>query len=155
MMTARPRSRSGRIESRSHLVCEHDPFGKPVSTLRFAASAPDDAPANSKKPVDRERGPAGFCNTINVVSALGVLLEELGRVANRQDGLRGVIGNLAAEFFFERHDQLDRVEAVSAEVVDEARVVDHFLWLDTKVLDYDFFNPLANLTHRSTSCLFP
>src|SRR3569833_4626702 len=81
-------------------------------------------------------------------SALGVLLEEFRRVADRQDRLRGVIGNFAAELFFESHHQLDRVEAVSTEVIDEARIVDHLLRLNTKMLDHDLLNPLANLTHR-------
>src|SRR3984893_15385938 len=44
---------------------------------------------------------------------------------------------------------------VVAEVVNEARVVDHFFGLNTKVFDHDLLNSLANLTHRSTSCLFP
>ena len=32
--------------------------------------------------------------------------------------------------------------------------VDHLLGFDAEVLDHDLLNPLANLTHRSTSCLF-
>src|ERR1043166_1884305 len=85
-------------------------------------------------------------------SALCVLLEESGGVTNGQDRLGRIIGNFATELFLERHHQFDRVKTVGAEVVDEARIVDHLLGLDTEVFDHDLLNPLANLAHRSTSC---
>src|SRR5579872_1516878 len=85
-------------------------------------------------------------------SALRVLFQKFGRIADGQDRLGGVIGNLTTEFFFESHHELDRVETVSAEVVNKARVVDNLFGLNTKVFDHDLLNPLANLTHRSTSC---
>src|ERR1700733_14968832 len=87
-------------------------------------------------------------------SAFRVLFKELGGVADGQNRLRGIVGNFAAEFFFERHHKLDGIETVGAEVINEARVVDHFFGFNTKVFDHDLLNPLANLTHRSTSCLF-
>ena len=46
------------------------------------------------------------------------------------------------------------VLAVRAEIIDEAGAVDNLLGFDTKVFDHDLLNPLANLTHRLTSCLF-
>src|SRR5690606_36897537 len=49
------------------------------------------------------------------------LVDELDGVADGQDGLGGVVRNLDAELFLERHDQFDRIKAVRAEVVDEAR----------------------------------
>src|SRR5580704_11179765 len=87
-------------------------------------------------------------------SALRVLLEKFRGVADGQNRLRGVVGNLATKLFFTCHHELDSVEAVGAEVVNEARVVDHFFGLNTKVFDHDLLKPLANLTHRSTSCCF-
>src|SRR4029077_4904146 len=87
-------------------------------------------------------------------SAFRVLFEKFRRVADGQNGLRGVVGDLTAKLFFEGHHKLDGIEAVGAEVVNEARVVDHFFGFNTKVFDHDLLNPLANLTHRSTSCLF-
>ncbi len=33
--------------------------------------------------------------------------------------------------------------------------VDNLFGFNTKVFDHNLLNPLANLTHRSTSCLFP
>src|SRR5712671_3151638 len=87
-------------------------------------------------------------------SALRVLFEKFCRVTDGQDRLRGIVGNFTSEFFFKRHHELDSIEAVGAEVVNEARVVDHFFGFNTKVFDHDLLNPLANLAHRSTSCLF-
>src|SRR5689334_14739140 len=52
-----------------------------------------------------------------------VLLEELDRVADRLDLLGGIIGDLAAELFLESHHQLDRIQAVGAQIIDETRVV--------------------------------
>src|SRR5580704_6279358 len=45
------------------------------------------------------------------------------RVADRHDGFGGIIGNLDAEFLFERHDQLDGVEAVGAQIFNKGRIV--------------------------------
>ena len=43
---------------------------------------------------------------------------------------RSLVRNLDAEFFLERHDQLDRVEGVGAQVIDERRVRGHFFFID-------------------------
>src|SRR5262249_16897663 len=82
-------------------------------------------------------------------SAFGVLLEEFHRIANGQDCLGGVIGNLAAELLLESHDKLDGVEAVGAQVVDETRGVRHLVGLHAKVLHDDLLYPLANVSHFS------
>src|SRR6266849_5963718 len=87
-------------------------------------------------------------------SAFRVLFEKLRRVADGQNRLCGVVGNFATELFFKCHYKLDGVETVRAEVVDETCSVNHLVWFDTEVLDHNLLNPLANLTHRSTSCLF-
>src|SRR3569833_1001989 len=67
-------------------------------------------------------------------SALRNLLEKLHSVADGEDRLGGVIRDLAPELFLESHHELDRVEAVDAEVI----------------LD-DLLQPLGNITHRSSS----
>src|SRR3546814_18292259 len=46
----------------------------------------------------------------------------IDRVLNGPDLFRCVVRNFHAEFFFESHDQPDNVEAVSAQIVDEARL---------------------------------
>src|SRR6267142_5264127 len=87
-------------------------------------------------------------------SAFRVLFEKLGRVADSQNRFGRVIGNLATELFFKCHHKLDGVEAVGAEVVNETCIVDNLVGFNTEVFDHNLLNPLANLTHRSTSCLF-
>src|SRR5215469_12283883 len=133
-----------------------DTIPRPVTTTRlmFATPAQIGRPATRGRPAASAR-PGRPCRYRARASAFSVLFKKLGGVADGQNRLRRVVRNLATEFFFKCHHELDRVEAVSAEVVNEARVVDHFFGLNTKVLDHDLLNPLANLTHRSTSCLFP
>ena len=80
-----------------------------------------------------------------------VLLDELDRVADRQDGLGGIIGNLDAKLFLESHDELDRIEAVGAQIVDEARVVRDLLLLDAQVLDDDLLHSLSGIAHCQSS----
>src|SRR5579864_453485 len=82
-------------------------------------------------------------------SAFGVLFEELDRVADGQNGLRRVVGNLATEFLFEGHDEFDRVEAIGAEIIDEAGVIRDLVGLDAQMLHDDLLYPLANITHCS------
>ena len=54
-----------------------------------------------------------------------------------------------AEFFFEGHDQLDGVEAVGAQIVDEAGIVGDLGLVDAQVLHDDFLYPLGDITHHS------
>jgi hypothetical protein len=63
--------------------------------------------------------------------AFCVLFKKLGSVTNGQNRFRRVVGNFAPELFFERHHQLNGIQAVSAEVVNEARVVEYFFGLNT------------------------
>src|SRR5262249_18509310 len=70
-------------------------------------------------------------------SAFGVLFEELHGVADRQNGLGRIVWNLATEFLFEGHDEFDRVETVSAEVVDETRALGDLVGLNAQVLHDD------------------
>src|SRR3954469_23433236 len=144
---------------RVHVVSTPQPSGvtmpSPVTTTRLMSKTP----ARNRRPKTRNRGtvqqrPVRLCRSAPGTSAFRVLFEKLGRVADGQNRLGGIIGNLATELFFKCHHKLDRVEAVGAEVVDETRSIDHLVRLDTEMLDHNLLNPLANLTHRSTSCLF-
>jgi hypothetical protein len=87
-------------------------------------------------------------------SAFGVLFKKFNRVANGQNGFGGIIRDLAAEFFFEGHDELDRIETVGAKIVDKAGLIIHLVGLYAQVLDDDLFHPLANVTHRSNLVLY-
>src|SRR5262249_19574673 len=80
-------------------------------------------------------------------SALGVLFQELDGVANRQDGLGRIIGNLTTELLLEGHHQLDRVERVGAEIVDEARPLGDLVGLDAQMFHDDLLHPVADVTH--------
>src|SRR5262249_42899435 len=57
------------------------------------------------------------------LSRRGVLLEELYGVADRKNVLSGVVRNLASELFLESHNKLNRVQAVGAEIINEAGVL--------------------------------
>src|ERR1700712_5343999 len=132
-----------------------DTMPRPVTTTRLIFKTPalqvrgpqQEAGGPRSRPVRLHQHRAGS-------SAFRVLFKKLRGVADGQNRLRRIVGNFAAEFFFERHHQLDRIETVGAEVVNEARIVDHLLGFDTGGFDHDLFNPLANLAHRFTSCLF-
>src|SRR5947209_11229458 len=133
-----------------------DTMPRPVTTTRLISSTParysrrhDDKPADRSPTVPPAQAAPGGA------SALRVFFEKFGCVAHRQNRLRGIIGNFTTEFLFKGHHELDRIETVGAEVINEARVVDHFFGFNTKVFDHDLLNSLANLTHRLTSCLCP
>ena len=53
---------------------------------------------------------------------------------DRRDLLRGVVRNLDPKLFFERHDQLDDVEAVGTQIVDEACVLGNLVGFNTEML---------------------
>src|SRR5260370_4253032 len=65
------------------------------------------------------------------------LLQELYRIADGDDRLGLVVGDLDPKLFFEGHHQLNRVERVGAEIVDEVRAVDDFVGFHAEVLDDD------------------
>ena len=76
-----------------------------------------------------------------------MLRQECNGVLNRLDFLSGVVGNFAAEFLFERHDQFDGIQAVSTQIVDETGIVRHLCLVYAKVLDNDFLYPVRNVAH--------
>src|SRR5579864_1382366 len=121
-----------------------DTMPRPVTTTRLISSTP----AQDLRPKARSRWtartrPVRLRQRRLRASAFRVLFEKFCGVADGQNRLRGVIGNFATEFLFKCHHQFDGVEAVGAKVINEARVVDHLFWLNTKVFDHDFLNPLA------------
>jgi hypothetical protein len=56
--------------------------------------------------------------------------KEFDRIADSQNGFRGIVGNLEAELPFEFERQLDHVEAIGPEIIDEARAIDHLIGID-------------------------
>src|SRR5690242_9371814 len=85
-------------------------------------------PSNRTVPTNAER--SGGSGARRRISALRVLLEKLDGVAHGENRLGGIVRNLAPEFLLEGHHQFDRVEAIGAKVVDEARVLCHLVGLD-------------------------
>src|SRR5688500_2486459 len=75
------------------------------------------------------------------------------RIAEGLDRLGCVIGDFDREFFFERHHQLDLVERVSAQIVNEARLVDDLLRNDVQMLDDDFADAVSDIAHVLTSLI--
>src|SRR5580692_2309500 len=145
------------LRIRFHVGSTPQPSGvtmpRPVTTTRLISSTP----ARQSRPITRNRWtvrprPFRLHWLRERASAFRVLFEKFCGVADGQNRFRGIVRDFATEFFFKRHHQLDGIKAVGAEVINEARVVDHFFGFNTKVFDHDLLNPFANLTHRSTSC---
>src|SRR5213595_2591159 len=68
----------------------------------------------------------------------------------RPDGaelLRLFVRDVDVESLLERHDELDRIEAVGAEIFHEARIVGELVALDPELFDDDVFDLLLELLH--------
>src|SRR5712664_404394 len=147
------------LRMRFHVASTPQPSGdtmpRPVTTTRLICSTP----AKNLPPTTRNRWavqprPGRLRRHRAGASAFRVLFQKFCGIADGQDRLGGIVGDFTAKLFFKRHHELDGIKAVGAEVVNEARVVDHFFGFNTKVFDHNLLNSLANLTHRLTSCLF-
>src|SRR5204863_8432748 len=69
--------------------------------------------------------------------ALGVRFDVLDCFLHTRDLLGILVGDLEAELLLERHDELDGVERISAQVVDERGVRRHFLFVHAELLHDD------------------
>src|SRR3990170_4458957 len=154
--------------SRDQLASTPHPSGvtrpSPVMTMRSAMFDPEPyyprngwrrstaAPAGQGKLTRAARDqPAAS----RASSRARILFEKFDGVADGLNLLGGIVGNLTAELFLEGHHQFDRVQAVGAEIVDEACVVGHLVGFDPKVLDNDFLHALCDVAHRFIPRLFP
>src|SRR6516225_3847363 len=98
----------------------------------------------------REAGPPGGIRPGMESSAEGssaVRFDEADRILHRHDLFGCVIRDLAPELLLEGHHQLDGVEAVGAQIVDEAGVFGHLRFVDAQMLDDDLFDPIGDVTH--------
>ena len=77
----------------------------------------------------------------------------LDGVLDGQDLLGSIVRDLAAELLLEGHHQLDGVQAVGAQIIDEAGIVCHLLLVDAKMLDDDLLDALGSIAHRGSSDL--
>ena len=71
------------------------------------------------------------------------------------DRLGLIVGNLDAEFLLERHDQLNRVERIRAQIVDEIRVFDDLIGVDAEMLDNNLLHALSDIAHFLFSFVRP
>jgi hypothetical protein len=78
-------------------------------------------------------------------------LDDPRRVANRFDVFRHVVGDNYVEFFFESHDQLDGVQAVSAQVIYEFSTLGYFTRVYAQMEGNDLADPLKDA--RCPRCL--
>src|SRR5437588_13121919 len=93
-----------------------------------------------RKTAEARVGPRpGGPKTLSRIRGLSAqsLLNELHGVAHRLDVLGCVVRDFDIELLLESHDQLDVVEAVGAQVVDEAGLLGHLLRIGVQVLDND------------------
>src|SRR5215475_119189 len=67
----------------------------------------------------------------------GVGVDVLDRFLHARNLFRVFVGNLDPEFLFERHDELDGVERVGAQVVHERSIRGHLFFIDAQLLHDD------------------
>ncbi|ACO00274.1 acyl carrier protein [Brucella melitensis ATCC 23457] len=83
------------------------------------------------------------------------LIDELHSITDRKDRFGSVVRNFNAEFFFKGHDQLDGVEAVCAEVINEACAFRDLVGIYAQMFNNDFLDALCGIAHVGTStCVF-
>src|SRR3954467_15226577 len=120
----------------------------PSSRRDHVVSTPQPSGVTNPKPVITTlRGAFIGAHAANVKavfarSALG-LLDEFYGVADRHDRLCGIVRNFDSEFFLERHDQFDGVEAVCAQIFNEAGIVRDLFAVDIQMFDHDLLHALS------------
>src|SRR5262249_26253865 len=80
------------------------------------------------------------------LDGLGLLLglDVVDRVLGGGDLLRVFVGDVEVECFLERHDQLDYIQRVGAEIIDKARVGIDLRLVHAELLDDDLLDLLLN-----------
>src|SRR5689334_16792227 len=95
----------------------------------------------------RPEGAARVLLSIGKNSSLDVGLDVVDRLLDGGDLLGFLVGNLALEFLFERHDQLDGVQRVRAQVIHERRVRRDLVFLHPELLDDDLLDAFFDSAH--------
>src|ERR1043166_3667078 len=114
----------------------------PVTTMRLMLN---------QLPPESTRGGRPACHG---GARSAVRLDKIDRVLDGDDFLGSVVRDLAPKLLLERHDQLDGIETVGAEIVDKAGVFGDLPLLDAEMLDDDLLNPVGDIAHslRSLDC---
>lgn len=88
---------------------------------------------NTSETEKRTGGTRGFGGSMRDLAL--VLVEVVERVADGEDLLCLGVGDFYAKLFFNRHNQLDGVEGVGAEVVGKGGGRDDFGFINTQLID--------------------
>src|SRR5690349_3098105 len=83
----------------------------------------------------------------NGLSGLAAIRDVADGLAHSGDLFGVLVRNLDLEFFFESHHQFDRVERISAEVIDERSVIHDLLRLDAQLFGDNRLDLLFNRAH--------
>ncbi|MGY4310380.1 hypothetical protein ACVIJ6_007623 [Bradyrhizobium sp. USDA 4369] len=87
------------------------------------------------------------CKKIGLCVCL--VLEIPPRISYGEDRCGNLVRNLTAKCLFKSYEKLDRIKAVSAQVLDEASIVDDLLRRNVKMPADYVPNPMANAIHGS------
>jgi hypothetical protein len=92
------------------------------------------------------------CPTLNYTARSRgcIVLEKFDGIADSYNPRRVVVRNVATKFLLKGHYYFDDVKAVGAEVLNEARAIDHFIGINSKLLNHDLSNSFSNLAHLSS-----
>src|SRR6185369_9375567 len=121
----------------------------PVTTTRRLLKRCSGLSSSGWSPVQpaaaRQRCAAPQCDRR---SGLGApVVDVVDRLLHGGDLLGLFVRDLDLELLFQGHHQLDRIQRVSAEVIDEGRVARHLLGLDAQLLGNDGFDLAFDAAH--------
>jgi hypothetical protein len=120
----------------------------PVTTTRLWGETVSIVWKGGKKKAPYRSGQARRQNASIAAQLLGssLLLNVADDVANGLEFLRVGLGNLTFDFvlkfFLESHDQLDRIEGISAQVVEERRFVSYLFLVNIQLVNNDLLDAL-------------
>src|SRR5690606_33082527 len=76
-----------------------------------------------------------------------VRLDKVNGIADGLDFFGSIVRDFDVEFLFERHYQLDRVEGVSAQIINKAGGFGYFTFINAQMLNDDLLHAFGNITH--------
>src|SRR5262249_23628641 len=74
-------------------------------------------------------------------------INEINRILDGENFLSRIIRDFHAKLFLKRHHQLNRIEAVGAEIVDKAGVFGDFGLIYAQMLDNDLLYACSDIAH--------
>src|ERR1700730_11376833 len=95
------------------------------------------------------RGPAAGARQGRSMLFLEMRADVVDCLLHSGDLLCVLVGNLGFELFFQRHDELDRIQRIRTEVVHERRLVLYFGLVDAQLLGDDLLDSLLYVFHAS------